>query len=242
MSQNIQNEKKFFDKLAEEKFQYTALKKKCFEKLFIELSKSIINKKKINIIDLGCGTGNFTGKLLSFKSEIYGCDVSEKSIKLAKKLHPEINFSVQNIEKLSFENNYFDVVIFSGVLHHFNNLNLPLMEAYRVLNKDGILFSYDPNLHNPYNWFLRKKNSKFYVSTGVTINEEPLTKNKIINAMQLQKFKNIKVYGISNMPFESVAGKLSFFVPLYNFVDYLFDIVPFIRNIIGSFLITKASK
>ena len=84
MSQNIQNEKKFFDELAEEKFQYSALKKKCFEKLFIELSKSIINNKKINIIDLGCGTGNFTGKLLSFKSEIYGCDVSEKSIKLAK--------------------------------------------------------------------------------------------------------------------------------------------------------------
>ena len=45
MSQNIQNEKKFFDELAEEKFQYSALKKKCFEKLFIELSKSIINKK-----------------------------------------------------------------------------------------------------------------------------------------------------------------------------------------------------
>lgn len=242
MSQDVHNEKKFFDDLAEEKFQYSALKKKCFEKLFIELSKFIIDKERINIIDLGCGTGNFTAKLLSFKSEIYGCDVSEKSIKVAKKLHPKVNFSVQNIEKLSFEDNYFDVVIFSGVLHHFENLNPPLLEAFRVLKKDGVLFSYDTNLFNPFYWLLRRKNSIFYVSAGVTANEEPLSKKKIINAMQSQKFKNIKVYGISSMPLESVPGKLSFFVPLYNLLDYLLDIVPFVRNNVGSFLITKANK
>ena len=82
----------------------------------------------------------------------------------------------------------------------------------------------------------------FYVSAGVTANEEPLSKKKIINAMQSQKFKNIKVYGISSMPLESVPGKLSFFVPLYNLLDYLLDIVPFVRNNVGSFLITKANK
>ena len=47
MSQDVHNEKKFFDDLAEEKFQYSALKKKCFEKLFIELSKFIIDKERI---------------------------------------------------------------------------------------------------------------------------------------------------------------------------------------------------
>ena len=36
--------------------------------------------------------------------------------------------------------------------------------------------------------------------------------------------------------------KLNFLLPVYNFVDLLLDIVPFIRNRIGSFLITKAWK
>ena len=243
MSQNIQDESSFFDQLAVQKFEYSALKKKCFEKLFFELSKSISSKQKINIIDLGCGTGNFTSKLLSLNGQIYGCDISKKSIKIANELYPKVNFSIQNIEKLSFEDNYFDIVIFSGVLHHFDDLSPPLIEAKRILKKDGTLFAYDPNLHNPFYWLLRRKNSMFYSNEGVTKNEEPLTKNKIIKAMQLQKFKNIQVYGLSSMPFESVgSNKLSYFMPLYNFVDYLLNIVPYVRNIFGSFLITKGRK
>ena len=243
----MQNKKKeivFFDKLAEEKHDFSALSEKCFKRLFSELSKFLTKKtRNIKIIDLGCGTGNFTKKLSFFSNQIYGCDISRKSIERAKYLYPKIKFSVQDVINLSFANNSFDVVIFSGVLHHFNNLYEPLKEAKRILKKDGLIFSFDPNLKNPFFWLFRRKNSLFYSKKGVTENEEPLKQKEIENMMKLHNFNNIDVYAISNMPLKSVGDKkLSYFKYFYNFADYLLNLVPFIRNSIGSFLITKGQK
>ena len=57
------------------------------------------------------------------------------------------------------------------------------------------------------------------------------------------EFNKIDVYGISNMSFEYIENKkLSKLLPVYNFIDYLLNLVPYLRNLIGSFLITKARK
>jgi len=244
MEQDKKKEIVFFDSFVGKKNEYVALSSKSYDKILYELSKSFINKKdKIKIIDLGCGTGSFTKKLLSLNSEIYGCDISPKSIRQARNFYPEIKFSVQDIEHLSYNENFFDVVIFSGVLHHFNNLEKPIMEAKRILKKDGLIFSFDPNLFNPFFWIYRRKKSFFYSKEGVTDNEEPLTKKKIMNALLLCEFNKIDVYGISNMSFKYIENKkLSKLLPIYNFVDYLLNLVPYLRNLIGSFLITKARK
>ena len=244
MEQDKKKEIVFFDSFVEKKSEYVALSSKSYDKILYELSKSFINKKdRIKIIDLGCGTGSFTKKLLSLNSEIYGCDISPKSIKQASNFYPEIKFSVQDIEHLSYDENFFDVVIFSGVLHHFNNLKKPFMEAKRILKKDGLIFSFDPNLFNPFFWIYRRKNSFFYSKEGVTDNEEPLTKKKITNELLMCEFNKIDVYGISNMSFEYIENKkLSKLLPVYNFIDYLLNLVPYLRNLIGSFLITKARK
>ena len=176
-------------------------------------------------------------------SEVYACDISPKSIEKASNLYPKINFSVQDIEKLTFENNFFDVVVFSGVLHHFDNLDPPLNEAKRVLKPDGLIFSFDPNLYNPFFWLYRRKKSWFYSNEGVTDNEEPLTKKRVKNVMESFQFKQIEIYAISNMSYKYIENKkLSLLLPIYNFADYLLDIIPFIKKAIGSFLITKARK
>ena len=46
MTQNKKKEIIFFDKLAEEKHEFSSLSEKCFERLFSELSKSLIKKPK----------------------------------------------------------------------------------------------------------------------------------------------------------------------------------------------------
>jgi hypothetical protein len=89
----------------------------------------------------------------------------------------------------------------------------------------------------------RRKKSFLYSNEGVTDNEEPLTKKKIITAIKSCEFNNFSVYAISGIPFNYIENnKLSLFLPIYNFVDALLNIVPFIRNKIGSFLITKINK
>ena len=56
-------------------------------------------------------------------------------------------------------------------------------------------------------------------------------------------FSKISVYAISGIPFNYIKSSiLSIFLPFYNFIDFLFNIIPFIRNKIGSFLITKIKK
>ena len=91
MTQNKKKEIIFFDKLAEEKHEFSSLSEKCFERLFSELSKSLIKKpKNIKLLELGCGTGNFTKKLSLLSDQIYGCDISPKSIDKAKYLYPKI--------------------------------------------------------------------------------------------------------------------------------------------------------
>ncbi|HJO77055.1 MAG TPA: class I SAM-dependent methyltransferase [Pelagibacteraceae bacterium] len=244
MFQNKENEIEFFDKFVNENEEYIGLSEKSYDRLVLELSKSIkTSEKNLKILDLGCGTGSFTKKLNSLENKIYGCDISPKSISTAKKLHPGINFSVQDIENLSFHENYFDIVIYSGVLHHFVDLKKSLKETKRILKENGFLFSFDPNINNPFFWLYRRKNSWFYSNEGVTKNEEPLSKNKIISEMELCGYRDIDVYGISNISYKYIKNKkLSLLLPIYNFADYLLNIIPFIRNSIGSFLITKSRK
>ena len=244
MSQDKKKEIYFFDKFVKSKNEYTVFSKKGYEKLFLELKKSLnIDKKNLKIVDLGCGTGAFTKKISLLSNEVFGCDISSESIKIASRIYPNISFSVQDIENLTYENSSFDVVIFSGVLHHFNNLEKPLLEAKRILKNDGLIFAFDPNLNNPFFWLYRRKKSWFYSNVGVTDNEEPLTKNKIITAGQNCNFGKISVYAISGISFNYIKSSiLSIFLPVYNFIDFLFNIIPFIRNKIGSFLITKIKK
>ena len=242
MVQNKDEEIVFFDKFVIKNIDYIGISSAGYNKLFSELSKSLgYQKQNIKIIDLGCGTGAFTEKLSLLSSNVYGCDISPESIKRAKHLFPNMNFSVQDIENLKFKDNFFDVIVFSGVLHHFIDLQLPLMEAKRILKPGGLIFAFDPNLHNPFFWLYRRKKSWLYSSQGVTKNEEPLTKKKIKFVMELCKFKKIEVYGIANISFKYIKNK-KLLLPIYNLVDFFIDKIPYFKNVFGSFLIIKAKK
>ena len=57
MTQDKKNEISFFDQIAEEEKEYIALSTKSYDRLFAELSKCLgQSKKRIKIVDLGCGT------------------------------------------------------------------------------------------------------------------------------------------------------------------------------------------
>ena len=244
MQQDKEKEILFFDNFVEEKGQYIGLSIKSYKKLFFELTESLqLPNNNLKIIDLGCGTGTFTQTLLNISNYVSGCDISKKSIENAKKLNSKINYINGDIENLSLKNELFDIVVLSGVLHHFENPNRVLNESYRILKKGGIFFSFDPNLINPFFWLYRRKNSFFYSSKGVTENEQPITKKNIINSMKLANFNKINVYGISKMPFKYIDNKIfRILIPIYNMIDSFIDINPYIRNTYGSFLITKGFK
>ncbi len=120
---------------------------------FKKLLKGIIQNK--NVLDLGCGSGVKTTKLLKFKPKtIVGIDISDKLIAIAKKNSPEIDFYIGDAQKTPFNSSRFDVISSELVLHYFKDLRPLLKEMNRILKKKGIfVFS----IHHPIYETIRRK-------------------------------------------------------------------------------------
>ncbi len=98
------------------------------------------------ILDAGCGGGRNMKWFLQNDFEIYGVDNSQAAIIHLKQVNeslPPLRLQVSGLEKLPFEDNYFDHVICSAVMHfavdvaHFKQM---LAEMLRVLSLSGSLF------------------------------------------------------------------------------------------------------
>lgn len=98
------------------------------------------------ILDAGCGTGRNMHWFLNEKIDIYGIDENEVSITELKTFYPllpEDKLQSCAVEHLPFENNFFDHIISSAVLHFANSLlqfQAMLAEMIRVLKPGGSLF------------------------------------------------------------------------------------------------------
>lgn len=102
------------------------------------------------VLDAGCGGGRNLVYFLREQWDVYGTDQNIEAVEqvqnLSKQWHPNNpieNFRVESIEQLSFESNFFDVVICNAVLHfakdraHFEAM---LFSIWRVLQPGGHLF------------------------------------------------------------------------------------------------------
>lgn len=99
------------------------------------------NKKKIKILDFGCGEGIFSNIFRDEKNISYiGVDKCFDCLHFAKMLYRSNSYIVSS-EILSFKNKIFDFIFLNSVLHHMkhNEIDRLLSEIKRVLNEDGFL-------------------------------------------------------------------------------------------------------
>jgi len=103
------------------------------------------------LLDAGCGNGRNMVFFLRQGLNVFGIDSDAESIEKvrqqASQLAPNLppaNFQISSLEKLNFEDKFFDAVIGSAVLHFANNEShffLMLQEMWRVLKPGGFLFT-----------------------------------------------------------------------------------------------------
>jgi ubiquinone/menaquinone biosynthesis C-methylase UbiE len=95
--------------------------------------------KAMQILCVGCGTGEECDYLSRRGANVTGIDVSVKSIEIARSRFAKATFNVMDMHKLSFSDNTFDLVYSSLTLHYSENLESVLREIFRVLKPTGTL-------------------------------------------------------------------------------------------------------
>jgi len=105
----------------------------------------------MSLLDAGCGGGRNLVYFLRNGFKVYGVDQSATAIVQAKSLATELlnaiesdQFRVENVERMSFSNETFDVVLSSAVLHFANDeehWQAMVSEMWRVLKPGGIFFA-----------------------------------------------------------------------------------------------------
>lgn len=108
----------------------------------IKLAKRILSSLKFNnCLDVGCASGYMISQIAKIfpNAKYIGVDIYDKAIEYAKKAYPNINFKVASADRLPFEDNTFDVILFYETIEHVENPQECLKEIRRVLKKDGTL-------------------------------------------------------------------------------------------------------
>jgi len=100
------------------------------------------------VADAGCGTGELLKLLAQKAKRTIGVDQSENVLEKARLSCPGTDFRIGRVEHLPLRDGETDTFIFSMVLHHLPDPVPALLEAHRVLKKEGTLVIAELAQHN----------------------------------------------------------------------------------------------
>lgn len=113
--------------------------------------KKILNNPK-EILDIATGTADFAISAAKHtQANITGIDISDQMIYVGnkkikqKKLHNRIKLSIEDSEKLPFNDNSYDAITAGFGVRNFENLEKGLSEIYRVVKKNGYVVILEPS-------------------------------------------------------------------------------------------------
>lgn len=106
------------------------------------ISHIVPDNRLFRVLDIGCGTGEFVLKLKGHRKDIsvFGIDISGEMINIAKgktRFNRDIDFKIGDVEKMPYDDNYFDCITCAHSFHHYPNKRKAIREMFRVLNNNG---------------------------------------------------------------------------------------------------------
>ena len=100
--------------------------------------------KNFEILDIGCGGGLISEPMARLGGNITGIDASEKNIKIASLHSKENNLKITYLNKSPEqldEKEKFDIILNLEIVEHVDNLDLYLKSCYKLLKKNGLMFT-----------------------------------------------------------------------------------------------------
>ncbi len=96
-------------------------------------------------LDIGCGSGNYTGSLASNRIKMSGLDYSDEMLKKARNKFPDLDFYQGSALEMPFEMNCFDGAICIMATHHIGDNPGTFAEVHRVLRAGSfVIFTATP--------------------------------------------------------------------------------------------------
>ena len=191
-------------------------------------------KPGMRVLELGCGTGKFTGYLAQTGAQVTAIDLFEGFLEIAKRYVDSLNvdFRVGQAENLSgLPDESFDVVCGVSVLHHLE-IHPALASMHRVLKRGGRIGFSEPNMLNP-QIAMQKNIHWLKEKLGDAPDETAFFKWQMKKLLEAVNFREIKVW-----PFDFLhPATPDFFSSAVIDIGYFLEKVPFLREIAGSLFI-----
>jgi 2-polyprenyl-3-methyl-5-hydroxy-6-metoxy-1,4-benzoquinol methylase len=114
------------------------------------------DSSRVNLLDVGCGSGLVEQFLRIPNAEITGLDVSEPLLEKARENVSGCQFTHFDGQSIDDEDNTYHLVFAINVFHHIaiKNRIQVLMEMWRVLRPEGILALFEHNSWHPITRFV----------------------------------------------------------------------------------------
>jgi SAM-dependent methyltransferase len=108
-----------------------------------------------SVLEIGCGTGQLTSFLAIANRAVLGTDICWNSLNLAEQFKREqgitrATFAQMNLFRPALKNDFFDVVISNGVLHHTSDCRAAFGTINKLVKPGGYL------IVGLYHWYSRK--------------------------------------------------------------------------------------
>ena len=149
------------------------------------------------VLEIGCGTGR-VAHFIAEKTgmNILGTDLCEPFVEEANRNYAtdKLKFEVLDFNKpVQVAGRKFDYIVGNGILHHlYDNLDQVLATMRDLLNTNGKIIFWEPNLYNPYIYFIFS-----YESLRKKANLEPdemaFTNSFIAKKLEAVNYRNVKV-------------------------------------------------
>ena len=136
----MQKHQNFWDRNAGRYDRFMRKDRAAYEEMY-KLIRPVVKAK--TVLELATGTGLIAKNIVNAAAHIEATDASAEMIAEAKRDNQsaKLHFSVQDMFRLPYANQSFDVVIVSNALHIVPQPEKALAEIKRVLKEDGVLIA-----------------------------------------------------------------------------------------------------
>lgn len=132
--------------------------------------KKYLNSKRqnLNILDLGCGNGWFSGQLSNSFDHIFYCvDVNLTELKQGRKnfKSDKLNFIYADLFSFEFPQSFFDVIIVNAAVQYFPDFKQLISHLRLLLNEKGEIHIIDSPIYSEDGAIKAKKRTITYYSS-----------------------------------------------------------------------------